>query len=420
MNVKRQIPPQGLRKLAEIAPDMVRHIDDAVAAGQPADSTLANHFQSHREFGSRDRRFLSNLVFSYFRWRGWTRKMDLRAALILSHRLDATEIHPATAILADSSNLQALGELSIDQKAIEVGDVCIEDLVPHWLREVLYEPDIRLRKYIEAFQKRPPTWLRLPKGHEQELTGALESESISFHRHEVVPRSLAVCGSPNLQPFGTEIQDLASQCVGLLCDPKPGETWWDVCAGSGGKSLHLADLMGNKGSVLATDIRDYVLEALRRRAKKAGATCIQTSVRRESHSPRDNFDGVLVDAPCSGIGTWSRNPDARWRTSVDDVRDRARIQAELLRESAEKVRPGGRLVYAVCTITSPETVEVIDAFLRKRHDFTLETAPHPLHGKKEKGLFWVWPWDGPCDGMFMARMQKKWRIRASVLQRDTQ
>ena len=271
----------------------------------------------------------------------------------------------------------------------------------------MYEPDIHLRKCIEAFQKRPPTWLRIATGHEQNVLQALDQAGIQTRRHEKIAQAVAVMGSSNLQSLtsrNVEIQDLASQCVGLLCDPKPGEGWWDVCAGSGGKTLHLADLMANRGFILATDVRNSALEELRRRAKKASVGIVRIG---DLNSVRQKFNGVLIDAPCSGIGTWSRNPDTRWRTSVDDVRGRAKIQARLLRESAEKVRPGGRLVYAVCTITSAETVDLIKAFLRIRNDFTLETAPHPLHGRVEQGLFWVWPWDGPCDGMFLALMRRR-------------
>ena len=310
--------------------------------------------------------------------------------------------------MAERSDLPPWAKLSIDQKADIVG-APVDTLAPGWLCDVLYEPDIRLRKCIEAFQKRPPTWLRISKGHDRNVLGALARSGIEVCRHQRISSAVAVNGSSALQSMNAgirsryEIQDLASQCVGLLCDPKPGEWWWDVCAGSGGKTLHLADLMANKGSILATDVRDSALEELRRRAKKASAGIVRIG---DPDPVRQKFDGVLIDAPCSGIGTWSRNPDARWRTSVDDVRDRARIQAELLREFAEKVRAGGRLVYAVCTMTSAETVELIKAFLRVRNDFTLETAPHPLHGKVEQGLFWVWPWDGPCDGMFLAVMRR--------------
>ena len=389
----REIPPHAARKLAELAPLVVQQVADAVAAGHPADSTLSNHFRSHRELGSRDRRFLSNLVFSFFRWRGWTKHLETGPALVLSQRLDAAEIHPSIAILADTPDLQPLARLSLDEKAAAAG-AHIEDLVPAWLRQALYMPDVHLRKCIEAFQKRPPTWFRIAKGHAEDVLRELESKSISYQRHETISGAVAVTGSPVIPTPLVEIQDLASQTVGLICDPKAGESWWDVCAGSGGKSLHLADLMENRGSILATDIRESALEELRRRAKRAGANIIKT---RGAGSPaHEDFDGVLVDAPCSGIGTWSRNPDARWRTSAEDVLNRANVQAQLLRESAGRVRAGGRLIYSVCTVTAGETVDVVNAFLRDRADFILDSEPH-----------WIWPWDGPCDGMFVAPMKRR-------------
>lgn len=393
MTLQREIPPHAARKLAELAPDLVRHIDEAVAAGHPADSTLSSHFRSHREFGSRDRRFLSNLVFSFFRWRGWTRTLDIGPALVLSHRLDASEIHPSITILAGKPDLQPLAALSLDEKATAVGAAAVEDLVPGWFRETLHEPDIHLRRCIEAFQKRPPTWLRIAKGHTEDVLRELTSKGLVLGRSSEIHEAVAVTGSPAVSSPYVEIQDLASQSVGLICDPEAGESWWDVCAGSGGKSLHLADRMENQGSILATDIRQSALEELQRRAKRAGATNIKTL--RAGSTAREEFDGVLVDAPCSGIGTWSRNPDARWRTSADDVLNRAGVQAEILRGAAGNVRPGGRLVYSVCTITGPETMGVINAFLRDRNDFTLDTTPR-----------WIWPWDGPCDGMFVVRMQR--------------
>jgi len=322
----------------------------------------------------------------------------MRSALILSHRLDACEIHPSIAILADKPDLQPLEELSLDEKAVVANGAHIDDLVPTWFREVLYKPDIHLRKCIEAFQKRPPTWLR--------VTNQSSRPTPLAKPHPTIPGAWSVTGSPPLSDPHVEIQDIASQSVGLICDPKAGESWWDVCAGSGGKSLHLADLMANKGSIVATDIRESALVELRRRATRAGVRIIkptpvsppkegnfEISPPSEGWRSRGGFDGILVDAPCSGLGTWSRNPDARWRTSADDVRNRAEVQAEILRESAKIVRAGGRLVYSVCTITGLETMDVINAFLHDRKDFALDTPPH-----------WIWPWEGPCDGMFVARM----------------
>ena len=394
MTLQREIPPHAARKLAELAPAAVRLVADAVAAGRPADVTLANHFRAHRELGSRDRRFLSDLVFSFFRWRGWTRNLDMNSALALSHRLDAIEIHPAIAILAARSDLQPLGSLSLEEKAAAVAGVAPEDLVPAWVREVLHEPDNHLRKCIEAFQKRPPTWLRIARRHVEDVLRELQSKAIPYDTHPAMSETVSVTGSPVISSPHVEIQDLASQITGLICDPKPGESWRDVCAGCGGKSLHLADLIENRGSILATDIRESALTELRRRAKRAGVTII--TAHGTGRPARENFDGVLVDAPCSGIGTWSRNPDARWRTTNDDVTARAEAQAGILHASADAVRTGGRLVYSVCTLTNAETVGMIDSFLNRRTDFALDGEPR-----------WVWPWEGPCDGMFIAKMRRR-------------
>jgi 16S rRNA (cytosine967-C5)-methyltransferase len=115
---------------------------------------------------------------------------------------------------------------------------------------------------------------------------------------------------------------------------------------------------------------------------------------------------VLVDAPCSGIGTWNRNPDMRWRTAAADVAAKAAVQREVLARAARGVRPGGVLVYAVCTVTAAETTDVAGGFGRSHPDFAAEPVAHPLTGERQVGVFWIWPWDGPCDGMFCARWRR--------------
>src|SRR5690606_4933636 len=167
-----------------------------------------------------------------------------------------------------------------------------------------------------------------------------------------------------------------AQLVGHACAPRPGETWWDACAGEGGKLLHLADLMGNKGVIWASDRNERRLQVAKRRAGRAqvfnyriapwdGAARLPT---------RTRFDGILVDAPCSGVGTWQRNPHARWRTTPDDVRELAATQRRLLEHAAAGLKPHGRLIYAVCTLTRSETSAVAEAFTAAHP----ELAPYPL------------------------------------------
>jgi len=214
-----------------------------------------------------------------------------------------------------------------------------------------------------------------------------------------------------------EIQDISSQAVGLLCAPQPGETWWDACAGEGGKTLHLSDLMENQGLLWATDRSMQRLQILKRRA--ARARCFNYRSAPWDGTARlptkTKFDGVLVDAPCSGIGTWQRNPHARWTVSPADVRELAEVQKKLLAHVAAAVKPGGKLIYAACTLTRAETVEVADWFNQQAGDF------EPMHlprlwtrdqGRPASATATIWPQESEGNGMFVAG----WRLRTQRAQ----
>jgi 16S rRNA (cytosine967-C5)-methyltransferase len=203
-----------------------------------------------------------------------------------------------------------------------------------------------------------------------------------------------------------EIQDLASQAVGLACDPDPGERWWDACAGAGGKALHLAALMGGKGLVVATDVNAAKLKEAARRARRSPFRNLTTKPwdgRHVAGKPK-SFDGVLVDAPCTAVGTWRRNPDARWTTPREAIARLAALQAQILHAAAAGVRPGGTLLYSVCTLTPAETLGVVRPFLDAHPDFGLDPFPHPLTGAATDGTLQIWPQDADTDAMFLARM----------------
>ena len=183
--------------------------------------------------------------------------------------------------------------------------------------------------------------------------------------------------TPGFQSGLFEIQDLASQLVGHACAAAPGETWWDACAGEGGKALHLSDLMRNKGLVWATDRSVRRLSLLKRRAARAGMFNYRSAVWTGAAAApfRTKCDGVLVDAPCSGVGTWRRNPHARWTTTLEDVAELAAVQSGLLGRAAAVREAGGRLVYSVCTLTRSETTAVADAFEAAHRDFEPAALP---------------------------------------------
>ena len=177
------------------------------------------------------------------------------------------------------------------------------------------------------------------------------------------------------------IQDEASQLIARLVAPEPGERLLDLCAGSGGKTLHLAALMENRGSITAVDLHSARLRMLREEAERLGVTIVgDADGRRRPHrssSFRETFDRVLLDAPCSGLGTLRRNPEIRWRIAPADINRCMKLQNLLLARAAEYVRPGGRLVYSVCTVTPEENEMVIGKFLKNHIDFKV-VSPRTL------------------------------------------
>jgi 16S rRNA (cytosine967-C5)-methyltransferase len=210
-----------------------------------------------------------------------------------------------------------------------------------------------------------------------------------------------------------ELQDISSQAVGVLCAPKPGEVWWDACAGEGGKTLHLADLMQGRGQVFASDKADWRLAKLKQRAARAMVQNYQSAPwDGGGRLPFDvKFDGVLVDAPCSGVGTWQRNPHARWTTTANDAHELAALQLQLLNHAAVALKPGGRLVYAVCTLTRAETTGVVDRFAQANPGF--EPLSLPLLrdeavklGVKGTPAQFIWPQEFQGNGMFVTQWRR--------------
>ncbi|NMB73764.1 MAG: RsmB/NOP family class I SAM-dependent RNA methyltransferase [Myxococcales bacterium] len=423
---------------ARRAVELVTSVEASVLRGEPADVALSRSLRRDRRLGGRDRRFISETVFSHFRWRGWLERLQslsLDARCALAYLLDARETSPV------AERLLARGGLAPDCLAPQGGRTVIEkgvalrkalgervppylpgfapelrSLVPAWALECIHrpggEPEERFaEKLVEAFQNRPPTWLSLPSSHHQTLIQLIGSKKSAATRHPAIESALGFSGSPDLELARAKlgaffwVQDLASQAIARFCEPRLDESWWDACAGAGGKTLALLQLTHARLRVLATDRRAGVLQNLRRRVEEARLGTVATGVIDAlCDSPQDRqFDGILVDAPCSGLGTWNRNPDARWRTERDEPNRKALLQQKLLDRVCGKVRKGGKLVYAVCTLSEAETVKVVSAFLAEHKEFSLLAGPHPLGAEPTDGNLWIWPWQGPCDGMFAAR-----------------
>lgn len=408
--------------VAELLPDFARLV---TTEGRPADALLNTYLRSRREMGSRDRRFLSQAVFSYFRWQGWSvGKLGLgpSEACLLGALLDSAELPPSFQHLGELPfTLEPQGGKSVAEKCAALNaarkelpgyqPLALADLVPPEFLAVV-DPEMAGR-CIAAFQERPPAWIRT-RGDAAALVKTLAEHGVPATLHARAAGAIAIeSGTSLAHALGPQaaqyvVQDIASQCVGLACAPEKGQDWWDCCAGAGGKALQLIDLMQQDGKVLATDVRAAALKELKKRARQYGIRNIRTQpFNAVSDEPfRKTFDGVVADAPCSGWGTWSRNPDARWRTSGKEVVQCAARQLKILGNATWCVKPGGVLVYAVCSLTRPETEEVVMNFLDQHPRFRLDPFAHPLTGEPTSGSLQIWPWEGPGDAMFIARFRR--------------
>gem|GEM_PF-136949 len=424
--------------LAEATVSTARAVEAAVFGEQRrADRAIAYALRNRRDLAAPDHRFIAQAVFALFRWHGWIDGLKLNRLeerLLLAWTLDAPAIHPvcrvwARAVGRDPGRLVAVGDAPSWTARAEglkrwgEGRAVNADpwrLFPNWFRENLPlppgegSPKTRLLELLDAFQKRPSLWVRAQGPQGEAVWDELREAGLKpwVHRQLTLAAKLdADADVYHLAPYTRgelEIQDAASQAVALVCDPDPGERWWDACAGAGGKSIHLAALMKGKGVVVATDNHDKRLKEAVRRARRSPFRNITTKAwdgtgRHIAGKPR-SFDGVLVDAPCSALGTWRRNPDARWSLDQEAIARLAELQFQLLRAASAGVKPGGSLVYSVCTLTPTETQGVVRRFLAETPVFRLDPFPNPLNGEATPGTLQILPQDADCDAMFVARM----------------
>ncbi len=395
----------------QAAIELLTEIETATAeAGLPADRLAAAYFRARRYIGSKDRRAVSDFVYGVLRARGslvW--RLESAGTETSARMLVASFVatFPALATKggakSDSSGLAAewgTGEqyepeaLSEDERAGLARAVGLSDgEMPAWARanlpEWLYSTlEQRFGKGLSAtltgFEGRAPTDLRVNtlKSDVEEVSGQLDgTKPCKYSPFGLrVDTRLNLSAIPAYRDGAFEIQDESSQLAAALCGAVAGEQVIDFCAGSGGKSLALAAMMENHGQIYAHDTDMRRLGRLPARAQKAGARNIQI-IKRLSDLPK-TANAVLLDVPCSASGTWRRNPDLRWRMTPERLEALCKNQQEILEAGAGLVRPGGRLIYAACSILAEESEEQIDWFMAGRSDFILRSyrAKWPFSG----------------------------------------
>jgi 16S rRNA (cytosine967-C5)-methyltransferase len=350
---------------------------------QPADSVLRSHLKAQRGLSQIQSAMVSRAVFAYFRWFGW---LDQRQPL---HDQIDHALHLARKF---SDNPLEFSDSDLKSRA-----------VPEWLHNEMDVSPLWLR----AIQSEPKIWLRARLGQGKALAAKLGDCKV-FGSGSLAD-VLEYCGNmdlfrtPEFHAGKFELQDISSQAVGLICAPQPGQAIWDACAGEGGKTLHLSDLMQNKGLIWASDRAEWRLKILKRRAARAGAFNYRTKLwNGGSRLPTKTlFDVVLIDAPCSGIGTWQRNPHARWTTTADDIRELADLQTRLLTHAATAVKRGGKLIYSACTLARAETSAITQAFNQPGFEPLPISNPLVLESKASSEIYML-PEHFGGNGMFVA------------------
>lgn len=373
----------------------------ARAQGASADRIAADWFRARRYVGSKDRRAIRELVWSAIRACGEV-PVSGRAAMLRLAQADA-----ALAGLFDGSNY--------GPAPIEAGEpVAIGGVAPAWLAEQLAASGLDDQEQA-ALLGRAPLDIRanVLKTTRDQMRPRLpvEAEPTVAPQGLRLPSGTAVESWPEFAEGLFEVQDAGSQIACMALGVQPGEAVVDLCAGAGGKTLSLGAAMGNRGKLLACDIDRPRLSRLPERAARAGVL-VETRLLNPGREAemladwRGKADAVMIDAPCSGTGTWRRNPEARWRLDAKAIQRYCAMQANVLDIGASLVRPGGRLTYVVCSLLDAEGADRIEAFLLSNPGW--DVALPPLPAGRARGRGWrLTPFGDGTDGFFFATLVRR-------------
>jgi len=370
---------------------------------RPADDVAADYFRRRRYIGAKDRAHVAGHVYSVLRHRSaldwWIGKhaveVDPRTRVLAGLELiegwrpeaieaccDGDRFRPSRLTRGEERLLRSLAGHSLRHP--EMPRAVADDL-PEWLEPYLERVFGKgLEREMAALNGPTSTDLRvnLLKADREAAHYMLAAEGVAAEPTPFSPLGLRLrrrVPLGNLAAFQqgfVEVQDESSQIAALLADARPGMRVVDFCAGAGGKTLALAAGMANRGKLVACEVSQYRLDRAARRLRRAGVTNVE---RRTLTGERDkwvkhhagSFDRVFVDVPCLGTGTWRRNPDAKWRMRPEDLAELIERQQEILRSAARLVRPGGRMVYATCSLLREEDEAQAESFLAAAPDFSL-------------------------------------------------
>ncbi len=379
--------------------------------GVYADKAVESALKKDARWGARDRKFVAETIYEIVRWR----RLYNEIAETKEHysRENLWKIFAVWAVLRgielpdwkyfENSPIRRIKGKFDQAQSIRK----IKESIPDWMDDLgVAELGKQWDKEISALNKQAPVVLRANtlRASRLQLEKALNASEIETTVDAKYKDALILKERKNVfktEAFKSglfEVQDASSQLVAEYLDVKPGMRVIDTCAGAGGKTLHLAALMENKGQIIAMDIYSGKLKELKRRAKRAGAHNITTRPIESSKTIKklkESADRVLIDAPCSGLGVLKRNPDAKWKLQPEFIEKIQQTQSEILESYSKLVKKGGQLVYATCSVLPSENEKQVMNFLKKNDDF--------LFVKEKK----VSPSKSGYDGFYMALLERK-------------
>lgn len=369
------------RILAEAAAGIVKSV---FKEHKVLDHALAAAFEENPKWGRRDRSFIAETVFEVVRWR---RALAFVADSEDANSLCAAQWNRMGYEIPDWWKFQGCSAADMTPREGLLGSQprAVRESIPDWLDELgVSELGAAWDSEIAALNQRASVYLRVNtlKTTRAKAIDWLASHGVIATEVPALPDALVLPPGKALpKPLRVdgrvEIQDAGSQMISSQLAPQPGERVIDACSGAGGKSLHLAALMENQGRVYAMDVDARKIAELERRAKRAGATCVQARVITDATTTdfANIADRLLIDAPCSGLGTLKRQPDLKWRLKPAQLERVRAIQKDLLATYTAMLKPGGRLVYATCSILPSENRAAVESLLEGGRFELIEEKP---------------------------------------------
>ena len=374
--------------------------------GQYADKVIERTLKSNPKWGAKDRSFIAETTYEMVRW--W------RLVNFLSPSKDPWDLF-GTYWLMQGNELPPWEEFArlqpekIKSKYEGITDPGLLESIPEWLQTLgSQELGEKWEAEIHALNEEAEVVLRVNtlKTTRERLKNLLEADGIRSYLVKGYPDALVLEERQNVFRHSSfkeglfEFQDASSQLVAAALQVEPGMRVIDACAGAGGKSLHLAALMGNKGKVISMDVEEWKLQQAKLRARRNGVSIFEPKIIEGSKTIKrlkESADRLLLDVPCSGLGVLRRNPDTKWKLSLESLEKVQKTQQELLQAYPSMLKKGGQLVYATCSILPSENEEQIKKFLASEAGKDFELLEDRKVLAQESGF----------DGFYIARLLKK-------------